>query len=91
MPFSGVGNVPWLNSTVVDPGITSGICRVVERLLFLKMPGGPFEHSSLDALSEIAQRARYRSIEAGKTLWREGERAGEACVIVRGTIALFVP
>jgi CRP-like cAMP-binding protein len=60
---------------------------LVERLLFLKMPGGPFEHSSLDALSEIAQRARYRSIEAGETLWREGERAGEACVIVRGTIA----
>jgi CRP-like cAMP-binding protein len=50
------------------------------------MPGGPFEHSSVDALAEVAQRARYRSIEPGTTLWREGERADEACVIVRGTI-----
>jgi CRP-like cAMP-binding protein len=59
----------------------------VERLLFLKMPGGPFERSSVDALAEVAQRTRYRSIEPGVTLWSEGERAGEACLIVRGTIA----
>jgi CRP-like cAMP-binding protein len=60
---------------------------LVERILFLKMPGGPFEHSSIDALGEIAQRARYRSIEPGTTLWNEGDRADEAVVIVRGTIA----
>jgi CRP-like cAMP-binding protein len=60
---------------------------LVERLLFLKMPGGPFEHSSIDALAEIEQRARYRSIEPGTTLWSEGDRADEAVVIVRGTIA----
>jgi len=59
----------------------------VERLLLLKMPGGPFEHSSVDALAEIAQRARYKSIEPGTLLWREGERAGDACLIVSGTIA----
>jgi CRP-like cAMP-binding protein len=59
----------------------------VERLLFLKMPGGPFERSSVDALAEVAQRTRYRSIEPGTTLWSEGEGAGEACLIVRGTIA----
>ena len=59
----------------------------VERLLFLKMPGGPFERSSVDALAEVAQRTRYQSIEPGTTLWSEGERAGEACLIVRGTIA----
>jgi CRP-like cAMP-binding protein len=59
----------------------------VERLLLLKMPGGPFEHSSVDALAEIAQRARYKAIEPGTRLWREGERAGAACFIVSGTIA----
>jgi len=59
----------------------------VERLLLLKTPGGPFERSSVDALAEIAQRARYRSIEPGTVLWSEGERAGDACLIVRGTIA----
>jgi CRP-like cAMP-binding protein len=59
----------------------------VERLLFLKMPGGPFERSSVDALAEVAQRARYRSVEPGTTLWREGDHAGDACLIVRGTIA----
>ena len=59
----------------------------VERLLLLKLPGGPFEHSSVDALAEIAQRARYRSIEPGTTLWSEGERAGDACLVVTGTIA----
>jgi CRP-like cAMP-binding protein len=59
----------------------------VERLLFLKMPGRPFERSSVDALAEVAQRARYRSIEPGTTLWSEGEHAGGACLIVNGTIA----
>jgi CRP-like cAMP-binding protein len=59
----------------------------VERLLLLKTPGGPFERSSIDALAEIEQRARYRSIEPGTTLWNEGEPAGDACLIVSGTIA----
>jgi len=59
----------------------------VERLLLLKTPGGPFERSSIDALAEIAQRARYRSIEPGTTLWNEGEPAGDVCLIVSGTIA----
>jgi CRP-like cAMP-binding protein len=58
----------------------------VERLLLIKTPGGPFERSSVDALAEIAQRARYRSIEPGTILWRQGERAGDACLIVGGTI-----
>jgi len=59
----------------------------VERLLLLKTPGGPFERSSIDALAEVAQRARYRSLEPGTTLWHEGERAGSACLIVSGSIA----
>jgi CRP-like cAMP-binding protein len=59
----------------------------VQRLLLLKTPGGPFERSSIDALAEIAQTARYRSIEPGTTLWSEGERSGTALLIVNGTIA----
>jgi CRP-like cAMP-binding protein len=59
---------------------------LVERLLFLRTPGGPFERSSVDALAEVAQNARYRSIEPGTTLWSEGDHAGEACLVVKGTI-----
>jgi CRP-like cAMP-binding protein len=69
-----------------QPFLVDGL-DFVERLLLLKTPGGPFERSSVDALAEVAQRARYRAIEPGTTLWREGERAGAACLIVRGTIA----
>ena len=58
----------------------------VERLLRLKTPKGPFERSSIDALAEIAERTRHWSIEPGTTLWREGERAGTACLIVNGSI-----
>jgi CRP-like cAMP-binding protein len=60
---------------------------LVERLLFLRSPGGPFENSSVDALAEVAQHARYRSIEPGTPLWAEGDEAGEACLVVKGTIA----
>jgi CRP-like cAMP-binding protein len=59
----------------------------VERLLLIKTRGGPFERSSIDALAEIAQKARYRSIEPGTTLWSDRERAGASCLIVSGTIA----
>jgi CRP-like cAMP-binding protein len=69
-----------------EPFLLDGL-DFVERLLLLKTPGGPFEHSSVDALAEIAQRARYRSIEPGTTLWSEGERSGDACLIVSGAIA----
>jgi CRP-like cAMP-binding protein len=63
----------------------------VERLLLFKSPEGPFELSSIDALAEIAQRAQHRSIEAGTTLWSEGERAGTACLIVSGSIRCSAP
>jgi CRP-like cAMP-binding protein len=62
----------------------------VERLLLLKMPEGPFEHSSVDALAEIAARTRHWSIEPRTTLWREGERSGTACLIVNGSIRCSV-
>jgi CRP-like cAMP-binding protein len=58
----------------------------VERLLLFKSPEGPFEFSSIDALAELAQRARHRSIEPDTTLWSEGERAGTVCLIVSGSI-----
>jgi CRP-like cAMP-binding protein len=69
-----------------EPFLLDGL-DFVERLLLLKAPGGPFERSSVDALAEVAQRVRYRSIEPGTTLWSEGERAGGACLVVSGTIA----
>ena len=69
----------------------SGRLDFVQRLLFLKTPGGPFERSSVDALAEIAQRARYRSIEPGTTLWSEGERSGGASGRERHDRVLIVP
>jgi CRP-like cAMP-binding protein len=68
-----------------EPSLADGL-DFVDRLLLLKTPEGPFERSSIDALAEIAQRARHRSIQPGTTLWSEGERAGTACLIVRGSI-----
>jgi CRP-like cAMP-binding protein len=58
----------------------------VERLLLLKKSEGPFAHSSIDALTAIAERTRHRSIEPGTTLWREGDRAGTACLIISGSV-----
>jgi CRP-like cAMP-binding protein len=58
----------------------------VERLLLLKTSGGPFAQSSIDALTAIAERTQHRSIESGTTLWREGEPAGTACIIVSGSV-----
>jgi CRP-like cAMP-binding protein len=60
---------------------------LVERLIFLRTPGGPFERSSVDALAEVAQSARHRSVEPGTTLWTEGDHAGHASLVVKGTIA----
>lgn len=60
---------------------------LVERLLYLKAPGGPFERSALDALAEVAERARQRTIEPGTILWNEGEHAGGGCLLVSGTLA----
>jgi CRP-like cAMP-binding protein len=62
----------------------------VERLLLLKTREGPFEHSSIDAVAEIAERARQRSIEPGTTLWSEGDRAGTACLLVSGSVRCSV-
>lgn len=59
---------------------------IVGRLLFLKRPGGPFEHGALDALADIAQRARHRHVAAGDVLWRDGDEARDACLIVKGTV-----
>jgi CRP-like cAMP-binding protein len=59
---------------------------LVGRLLFLKRPGGPFERGALDALADIAQRARHRAIAPGVTLWREGDQARDACLVVKGTL-----
>jgi CRP-like cAMP-binding protein len=50
-------------------------------------PGGPFERSALDALAEVADRARQRTIEPGTILWNEGEHAGGGCLLISGTLA----
>lgn len=72
-----------------EPSVLDGL-DFVERLLLFKTPEGPFDCSSIDALAEIAGRARHRSFEAGTTLWHAGERAGTGSLIVSGSIRCTV-
>jgi CRP-like cAMP-binding protein len=61
--------------------------NLVEVLLFLRTPGGPFERSSIDALSELAVSFRQDPYEPGHVFWREGERAERLGLVVEGTVA----
>jgi CRP-like cAMP-binding protein len=61
--------------------------NLVELLLFLRTPGGPFERSSIDAVAELAGMLTQTPYEAGHFFWKEGERAGHVCVVVEGSVA----
>ncbi|HET7294500.1 MAG TPA: cyclic nucleotide-binding domain-containing protein [Vicinamibacteria bacterium] len=61
--------------------------NLVEVLLFLRAPGGPFERSSLDALAELASGLKPVSFERGHVFWREGERADRMGFVVAGSVA----
>jgi CRP-like cAMP-binding protein len=60
--------------------------NLVERLLFLRTPGGPFERSNLDALAELAGNLTEVPFEAGDVFWRIGERARRECFVVEGSV-----
>lgn len=61
--------------------------NLVEVLLYLRTPGGPFDRSSLDALAELASGLKSVSFSRGHTFWREGERADRIAFVVGGAVA----
>jgi CRP-like cAMP-binding protein len=60
---------------------------LIEVLLFLRTPGGPFEGSSIDALAELAAKVTQVPFPAGHVFWREGDRATRMRLVVEGTVA----
>ena len=60
---------------------------LIEVLLFLRTPGGPFEGSSIDALAELASSVTEVPFPAGHVFWREGDRATRIGLVVEGNVA----
>ena len=69
------------------PQPTDRRMSLVEVLLFLRTPGGPFEGSSIDALAELAASMTQVRFPAGHVFWREGDRATRLCLLVEGNVA----
>ena len=61
--------------------------NLIEVLLFLRTPGGPFERSSIDALAELAATVTQVPFEAGHVFWREGDPANRLSLVVEGSVA----
>jgi CRP-like cAMP-binding protein len=61
--------------------------NLVEVLLFLRTPGGPFERSSIEALAELAATVAQVPFPAGHVFWREGEPASSLCLLLEGSVA----
>jgi CRP-like cAMP-binding protein len=73
-------------TTLRSEPLVTGRMNLVERLLFLRTAGGPFERSSVDALAEVARSAAFRSLQPGNALWAEGASAATLCLVVRGSM-----
>ena len=61
--------------------------NLVEVLLFLRTPGGPFERSSIDALAELAVACTLTPFERGHVFWKAGDRARRIGLVVEGQVA----
>jgi len=60
---------------------------LVERILLIRRPGSPFEHSGLDAVTQVARQTPEVHFEKGVTIWKSGDRSDHALILVSGTIA----
>jgi CRP-like cAMP-binding protein len=69
------------------PQPTGRRMSLIEMLLFLRTPGGPFEGSSIDALAELAESVMQVPFPAGHVFWREGDRATRIGLVVEGNVA----
>jgi CRP-like cAMP-binding protein len=58
---------------------------LVQRLVIIGR-GGPFQNASLNALAEVAEKAAEVRLEAGTTLWREGDFSEYGINIVHGIV-----
>lgn len=58
---------------------------LVERLLFI-LNGGVFQHTSLDAVVQVARSLDERQVAGGTTLWRSGSPSDITWIIVKGSV-----
>lgn len=61
--------------------------NLVELILFLRTPGGPFERCSIDALADLAATIRQVPFEVGHAFWRQGDSATSMYLVVDGSVA----
>jgi CRP-like cAMP-binding protein len=59
---------------------------LVERIMMIRRPGAPFANASLDAITQLARTTHEVQIAPGTTLWKSGDRADHALIVVQGTI-----
>jgi CRP-like cAMP-binding protein len=61
--------------------------NLVEVLLHLRTPGGPFERSSIDALAQLAATVTQVPFQPGHVFWKRGDRARRLGLVVEGSVA----
>ncbi len=59
---------------------------LVERVLTVRRPGGPFERASVGAIVDLTAFGREQIIPAGTTLWSTGDRGTDAYMLQQGTV-----
>ncbi len=64
---------------------------LVERIVLIRRPGSPFEHSSLEALARLARLTPEVRFRPGEVLWRAGDPADHTLILVAGTVACTAP
>ena len=70
---------------LAPPRAPTGDLDLVERILFLRQVA-PFLHASINALAELSRQLAQVRFAPGITLWREGEPAPGAYLILSGTV-----
>ena len=73
--------------SLLGPRPAGRLMNLVEVLLHLRTPGGPFERSSIDALAELAAKVTQVAFQPGQAFWRHGERARRLGMIADGSVA----
>jgi CRP-like cAMP-binding protein len=60
---------------------------LVERILMVRRPGSPFESASLDAVTTLARNTPEVRFQAGRTIWKSGDRSDHALILVSGSVS----
>jgi CRP-like cAMP-binding protein len=75
------------SSRLLGPRPAGRLMNLVEVLLHLRTPGGPFERSSIDALAQLAAAVSQVAFQPGYVFWKRGERARRLGMVVEGSVA----